>query len=359
MSNAVPESTPGTPWSALAKDNESLIDGYEDVVIEVLHDRLQRLAAARFGPKETRRQQIIRAGLADLVRLFVKQEPHKISKLDTGRYRLICAVSLPDSIIERVLYQARAKFEIAYWQSHPSKPGMGASDEALSSLRESLEEILKEGVLVDTDVSGWDWQQKWWMAYCSVFVAAILMEVKPTSVYMSLLMNREMVALFPVFSSSSGQLYELTSACIMLSGRFVTSFFNSMRRVFLASLAGTVAIAMGDDCCEGCTLDEVDAVKDSYATFGYPKGFIEYSTSDSIEEVVFCSCRYYGNTAEPVNWARMVFRLLSATQNHVAAFMQFAFEVRHLRALSGQRMAALLAHAQREEEGLALTPVRE
>jgi hypothetical protein len=333
----------------LGKDNETVINSFADDIVEVLRDRLHRLKSR--GSVSRLPIEIICAGLADAVRVFIKQEPHKRSKLVDKRYRLIFAVSLVDSLLERVVYQKRCKFEIESWATCPSKPGMGADDEGLSSLRAQLLDLLGKGCILDTDVSGWDWQLKWWIMYCGLFVDFIVMEVPPNSDYFEIMFNHELCAARPVFSLSDGTLLQLIRALIMLSGRFVTSFRNSKCRVFIAKLAGShKAMAMGDDCCEGLPVDLVDVVLSRYASFGY-EGKIEHRVSTSIEGVVFCSNLFYDRSAEPVNWLRTVFRYLSNPSPTLAHFAQFMFEVRHLRDLTPQQAKVLEDRALRGVEG--------
>lgn len=42
---------------------------------------------------------------SDPIKVFVKQEPHKLSKLREGRFRLISAVSVVDTMVDRILFQ--------------------------------------------------------------------------------------------------------------------------------------------------------------------------------------------------------------------------------------------------------------
>lgn len=314
----------------------------------MLQDRLHRLSE-RGACRNASAEDLVRAGLVDIVRTFVKQEPHKRAKLDSQRYRLIFVVSLIDSLVERVLYQKRTKFEVAHWQDIPSKPGMGATDEALAALRRNIERLLREGGLLDTDIKGWDWQLKWWIAYCAFYANMIRMGVRPGTTYFEIAFNREVSALRAVFSLSDGQLFVLLHASIMLSGRFVTSFFNSSCRSFAATLAGSLSMCMGDDCCEGVPEDQVNDVLSCYASFGY-EGKMEHNFSTSPEEVIFCSCRYYADTAEPVNWLRMLYRYISSNKLSLAHYVQFAFEVRHLRGLPSGFMERLQEMAIRGRE---------
>ena len=274
--------------------------------------------------------------LVDPVRVFVKQEPHKWSKVVTGRWRLIASVSSLDSGVERVLYQCRSKLEIANWDSVPSKPGMGATDADLKTLGNQLQELLGFGNLVDSDVSGWDWQWKQFIAMSIIYVDALAFDVGPESDLFKAMWNREVCALNTTFSLSNGKMLVLRNKGIQLSGRFVTSYKNSKGRVFNSALAGTYAMAMGDDCCEtlnGLALQELEARYDSQ---GY-KGLVEYKETNDVNGTIFCSTRFFtlqGNyIGEPVNWHRTLFRLISKGRKEVPAaeVAQFSYEIRNLR----------------------------
>lgn len=302
----------------------------------MIYDRMHLLVVCGLLDYDQEPHELVEALLVDLVRVFVKQEPHKWSKVIMKRWRLIASVSTIDSGIERAVYQKRSKLEIANWEEIPSKPGMGGSDEDLGSLGRQLSAMLSMGSLLDSDVSGWDWRRKKFQAFSRVYVDALHFDVHPDSDLFKVMWNREVAATNPVFCFSSGKLVTLRNNGIMLSGRFITSMGNSKERVYGSALVGTHAIAMGDDCNETlCGLSEKEAIE-RYDSQGYT-GIVEYQTTDNIDGTIFCSTRFYpslkGYLGEPVHWHRTLFRLISKGLRKVpfAEIAQYLYEIRNLR----------------------------
>lgn len=276
------------------------------------------------------------ANLADAVRIFIKQEPHKLVKIEAGRLRIIASVSLLDSLVERCLYQRRAKREISRWTEIPSKPGMGASDENIQQLAAEIDKMVADlGCDLDSDVNGWDWQLKWWCFLAALYVDFVLMDVVAYSDYFNAMTSRELAAMYPVLCDSKGSLYELVEA-IMGSGRFVTSYKNSRKRTLLSSIAGTRCICMGDDCNEAPLPGvSIESVRSSYRSMGYPDSCFEVTENVTLAGTIFCSLRFYlkedgSCSAEPVRWIRSLYRLLSKAYT-VADLAQFEHEVRNCR----------------------------
>lgn len=326
----MPDSTSGIPYAAFGKDNEAVLKVVEDELVRALIARLEKLSSdpCDHGPVD-----LVRRGLVDVVRLFVKQEPHKRAKIETGRFRLIMNISLLDQMVERVLYQSFSKDEISRWDSIPSKPGMGSADEGIEILARNLENLSARGALLDTDISAWDWQRKWWVSF--VTVTTHLLQAGLFGQYAEMCYAREVCASAQVFATSAGELFVTRTFGIMSSGRFVTSFFNSKGRTAMCTMVGTDNIAMGDDCQEGVAdSSDATAVIQAYEAFGW-KGLIESAVSQSLEGAIFCSLRFYRRDglwrAEPVNWRRTLFRLLCKKQLPFAELCQFEWEVRHLR----------------------------
>lgn len=310
-----------------------MISSHHALIKQALSERLRKLCSSN----SCKGVEAVRNNLCDPVRVFVKQEPHKLSKLLQKRFRLISSVSLVDSLEERVLYQRRTKFEIANWDSIPSKPGMGSTDQNIGVLAREMSSILEEhGVLMDDDVAGWDWQEKWYLLMATLVVNMITMRVIWDSDYGRAMRNREVAACYPVLADSAGTLYVLTQP-VKCSGRFVTSFKNSTGRACLGVLAGTRPMCMGDDCNEGPLKGKSDVpnVIRKYAALGYSSKIFEVTENTTLEGSIFCSLRFYIKkngeiSAEPVRWVRSLYRLVSKKYTH-ADLSQFEFEVRNCR----------------------------
>lgn len=315
----------------MGRENKDVITGFYSVIKEALLQRLQLLTKTL----PLRGSAAVKSGVADPVRIFVKQEPHKWVKILLGRFRLIASVSLLDSLIERALYQRRCKLEIRDWAEIPSKPGMGASDEHIQLLALSITRLMREtGVDMDTDVAGWDWQTKWWLMLAAVFVDLKIMDIPIDSDYGRAILARELAAMYPVLSDSEGVMYEVDEP-IMASGRFVTSYRNSRMRTLASCIAGTTSMCMGDDCNEGPQVVTDAEVVESYTSMGYPPKIFEITRTHSLDSTVFCSLRFYERddgtiTAEPVRWIRSLYRLLSKKFTLID-LAQFEYEVRNSR----------------------------
>lgn len=353
---AVPDSGPGVPLAALGGTNEEVVSAYSALVKEALLERLHLLCDAPVVYKpvvEMSSLDLVDACMVDPVRVFIKKEPHKLAKLVEGRYRSIASVSLEDSLLERVLYQKSAKFEIARWKEIPSKPGMGSSDEDIEALAYQI--LAMQGKhslagrvprILDTDVKGWDWQVKRWMMICLIFIEMILMGVRPGTQQFRAISNREIAAAKPCLCDTNGKLWELSKDALWLSGRFITSKGNSKMRTLLSVLVGTENIAMGDDCNEVVLPDRLETeVLETYSSMGYTPKLMETKANDDLEGTIFCSMRFYKResgvyTAEPVNWVRTLYRLLSKKYTR-AEFEQFRFEVRNSREVSPELLELL------------------
>jgi len=121
----------------------------------------------------------------------------------------------------------------------------------------------------------------------------------------------------------------------MSSGRYVTSWMNSRGRVSMSVLCGTDAIAMGDDCVEGVGRGWSTRLSEDLSDMGW-RGVFEIHTHYQVPGVSFCSQLYYerpsgGLISEPVNWRRMLYRLLSKPNITIDDLAQFLAEVRNLR----------------------------
>nr|WNK15295.1 MAG: RNA-dependent RNA polymerase [Polerovirus monocotyledonae 2] len=206
-------------------------------------------------------EQLVQNGLCDPIRLFVKGEPHKLSKLIEGRYRLIMSVSIVDQLVARVLFQNQNKREIALWRAIPSKPGFGLStDEQTRDFVSSLSAVVGtspetlcdswKSLVRPTDCSGFDWSVAYWMLEDDITVRNHLtLELNEAT---KRLRNAWLKCISnSVLCLSDGTLLAQSLPGIQKSGSYNTSSSNSRIRVMAAYHVGADwAIAMGDDCLE-------------------------------------------------------------------------------------------------------------
>nr|UOW59962.1 RNA-dependent RNA polymerase P1-P2 fusion protein [Beet western yellows virus] len=269
--------------------------------------RLQKMLEARF--EELSPEQLVQEGLCDPIRVFVKGEPHKQSKLDEGRYRLIMSVSLVDQLVARVLFQNQNKREIALWRAVPSKPGFGLStDEQVvefvqmlsAQVRVSPPQLINDWRrhLVATDCSGFDWSVSDWLLEDDMEVRNRLTTdlnettSKLRAAWLKCISNS-------VLCLSDGTLLAQRVPGVQKSGSYNTSSSNSRIRVMAAFHCGAEwAMAMGDDALESVSTD-----LGKYAALGF-----KVEESSKLE---FCSHIFEReDLAVPVNKAKMIYKLI-------------------------------------------------
>ncbi|USV27786.1 P1-P2 fusion protein [Soybean chlorotic leafroll virus] len=329
----------GVPYVALGKPtHRSLVEDPQmlPVLARLTFDRLEKLSKGEVGRLTP--EELVQNGYCDPIRVFVKGEPHKQSKLDEGRYRLIMSVSLVDQLVARVLFQEQNKREIALWRVVPSKPGFGLStDKQVLEFTEALAN--KVGVtphdlianwqdhLVPTDCSGFDWSVADWMLDDDIEVRNRLTKgLTPVTALMR--RNWKRCIANSVLCLSDGTLLAQTVPGVQKSGSYNTSSTNSRVRVMCAYHSGaTWCVAMGDD-----ALESVDSNLEEYKRLG-----LKVEVSAKLE---FCSHVFETpSLATPVNVGKMLYKLiygynpgcgnLEVVANYLAACFSVFNELRH------------------------------
>lgn len=313
-----PHSSPGVPYVKLARKNSELFasECHRGLVFSAVAQRVrlilrhsrQELSAMTAGD-------LVRAGLVDPIKVFIKSEPHKIAKIESGKLRIISNVSIVDQLVERVLCSYQNKREISRWKDCPSKPGMGLHDQGLQELyAEVCQAYDTLGELAETDISGWDWSVKDWLLSLDAEIRSELYHAAPDCALSHLLWFRGYAVARKVFCLSDGTLFEQKLPGIQASGSYNTSSTNSRMRIILAYLIGCQwAIAMGDDDVE----DFVPGAVERYRELGFTVK--DYKILRRRGWFDFCSTSFQGSWAGyPSQWLRTVYRYLShSAASHV------------------------------------------
>lgn len=187
---------------------------------------------------------------ADPVRLFVKPEAHKQSKLDSHRYRLISSVSVIDQILDHMLFGVMNQNMIDNYMLIPSKVGW--------SPYKGGWKIVPAGKMVATDKSAWDWTVKDWLVKAELAVRIYLCRNKGGQLFA--LWKR--YALFRynklytenIFVTSGGDFLRQLQPGVVKSGCVNTIATNSIMQVLIhhracidIDEAPKLLWAMGDD----------------------------------------------------------------------------------------------------------------
>lgn len=245
------------------------------------------------------RENLVRVGLMDPVRVFVKDEPHQKTKLAEKRVRLIHSVSLVDKLIEMVLVRHITKNEIRNWKTIPSKPGIGFDDESYQAMVSTIRSMNKP---CDSDAKGWDMSVKEWMMRDEALITINLCD-NPSNFWKKMVSNKALIEARSLFQFSDGTLMYPSYTGIVNSGKYKTSFSNSKMRVYLSQIVGSpYAIAAGDDCIE----EYVDDAIQKYAILGIK--IKAYKEIDQIFE--FCSHVYTNVESYAINSDKMIMNFL-------------------------------------------------
>uniref|UniRef100_A0AAD2KQ83 P1-P2 fusion protein n=1 Tax=Celmisia lyallii enamovirus TaxID=2885090 RepID=A0AAD2KQ83_9VIRU len=255
-------------------------------------------------------EQAVFDGVTDPVRLFIKGEPHKISKIQEGRFRIIASVSLVDQLVARMLFQDQNKIELARYRDLPSQPGMGLSQDwqvkeftgRLAQLAgaPSAKDLVRNWgkYLVPTDCSGFDWSVPMWLLEDDLEIRnRLTLQLSPElkqlrHMWLTTLGNS-------LFCLSDGALLAQTTPGIQKSGSYNTSSSNSRIRVLMSVHAGAEwCVAMGDDAIESPTTN-----LSVYQDLGFK--------CERAESFDFCSHIFHSeDVAVPCNVGKMLLGLL-------------------------------------------------
>nr|QXV86568.1 RNA-dependent RNA polymerase [Solemoviridae sp.] len=222
--------------------------------------------------------------VCDDIKVFVKQEPHKVSKIQEGRFRLISAVSLIDTMVDRVLFGELYRNIARDFGSTTIMIGWNPIKNGVTFLRDRL----GPGPYLSLDKTAWDWTVQEWMVN---LVKDYLLIVHPDSPNWFRRMVKERFRLLfgnPFFIFSDGTRIQQKAPGIMKSGCYLTILFNSLGQILLHHMAAVrigrtpvPVFALGDDTIQRKVEWWEDLIK-SVESFGFS---VKHSVHD---EVIFC-----------------------------------------------------------------------
>lgn len=156
-------------------------------------------------------------------RAFVKDEPHKISKVEAGKWRLIMAASLPVQMVWRMCLGHQNDWLNAHPYSTPSAHGLVF---CYGGWRRFKAAARTKGLKYSRDLSAWDWGAPLWvLALIRDFRIGASRDVSFIKVvnwlYMDAFENSKILF-------SNGVVVRQTFGGMMKSGLFVTISDNSL-----------------------------------------------------------------------------------------------------------------------------------
>nr|QZZ63345.1 hypothetical protein [Leuven Sobemo-like virus 1] len=235
MDEIDPTSTPGNcPLAKFGSNNREALGMSVDWAGNRTYDE-ERVRILRYLV-EDRIAQILEGepDQSDPLRVFVKQEPHKLSKLKEGRYRLIQGVSLVDTMIDRIVFG-----EMARKATHPNNimktPCTIGWSQNGGGWKYIYDKFPRGAVSIDR--KAWDWTVREWMV---AFWEEFLMSLHPDAPdWWRKLCNYRITQLFREarFRFADGVEVKQPFPGIMKSGCLLTLILNSVSQTYLHVLA--------------------------------------------------------------------------------------------------------------------------
>jgi len=295
-----PDSSPGVPYMMVGLSNAQVIDRMGEQLVDLVYERLKALElTSRTDLLDCTREQLVKFGYMDPVRVFVKDEPHKLEKLTEGRVRIIHSVSLVDKLVEMLLIKHATKQEIRHWKLIPSKPGIGFDDESNLAV---YNDVMTMDEPHDSDVKGWDMGVKFWMMEDDAHVTINLCR-NAGLWWTQMLLKKQLLEASSIFQFSDGTMVYPNYRGIVNSGKFKTSYSNSKMRVLVSKHIGAKqARAAGDDCVESKVNDAIE----KYKLLG-----IKIKSYQPIHDrFEFCSHMYTPSGSYAINDEKMIMNFL-------------------------------------------------
>lgn len=267
-----------------------------DFLYHLVNERLEEMRGGRL--------------VSDPINLFVKQEPHKQSKIREGRYRLISAVSLVDTMIDRMIF---GHIKQDAWQDSPVLIGWTPRQGGYRWLWERLD----GGKRLEIDKRAWDWSMQPWVVRGCLEVLEQL-SLHHTDEWLKLARSRFEALFYRARFDGAGLTFDQAEPGIMKSGCFLTIFANSLSQLLLHFVAvrrsrlGNLIEApfcMGDDTIQRCwaSEDQVDEYVRQLEEAGCVVGDCELLPAGS--DFQFCGFRITKNKVVPAYTAKHCFVL--------------------------------------------------
>jgi hypothetical protein len=227
------QASPGWPWKKHYPTNKDLF------LFDGLNVDPGRVVMVEEAVKR-RWNELLDGPVADPIFLFVKPEPHKLSKVEKRSWRLISGVGITDTIIDRILYGDWLNKLVEKWQEIPSKAGWAPQMGGYKWIAKAFRG--KEPMCIDK--SSWDWTvQKWHVDVIRALIPRMHFGV--TAEWQKVLDNR-LTALYhagiPRFKTTCGCEFVQLVTGIQKSGMLGTIGFNSIWQ-----FADHLAVGGGED----------------------------------------------------------------------------------------------------------------
>lgn len=229
-------------------------------------------------------QQLVENPRPNLLRVFVKQEPHKKSKVQEGRWRLIMAASLDVQILWHMCFDYMNDKEIVNSYFLPSQQGIVLVGGGWKQYRDQWEAA---GLEWGLDKSAWDWTAPYWALKLDLEFRFRMGRGRLMDKWYHLAC-RLYAEMFenPYLALSDGSVYQQIVPGVMKSGCVNTISTNSHCQVFMHLLYCYETNEQIYPVCRACGDDTLQHPRHCQDLSVYSKyGVIVKSASESLEFV--------------------------------------------------------------------------
>lgn len=253
---------------------------------------------------------------ADDIKMFVKQEPHKQAKIEEERYRLISAVSLVDTMIDRFLLEPLQKQVVKTCLLTPVVAGLNVMCGGHYVVRSMLGHHDK---YLSLDKSAWDWSVPGWMIDA---LEKVIIELNPgapdwwLAIYK---MRNHLLFNKCVYRFKDGTRAYQEGKGVMKSGCYGTLLYNSVSQLILELVAreatgieAPLPLILGDDSISGL-YENYEVVLSAMSRFGF---VVKVQILDDPEFIGF---HFYKDGFTPAYQGKHRFRLQHLTLDKAVA----------------------------------------
>lgn len=291
-------SSPGYPYMKQHPNNRAFFEVVDGVPSHAALVKVWQLVNARLQSRDS-----------DPVRLFIKKEPHKVSKRDKKAWRLISSVSVVDQIIDHMLLDFINDKAVTSYLDNSCKVGW-------TPYGGGWKYVPRKGCYA-ADKTGWDWSVRPWLLEMLYKLNVLLCKSGPHKKrWVELYAWRFRELYFnTVFVTSGGLKIRQRYPGVQKSGCVDTLVGNSKMQWLLHGRVClemnkfiTWLMSMGDDTLQELEWlpEEVDDYKRRLSEFCHLKSF------DKVSE--FAGCRFLGSRVEPLYRGKHSYNLLHANE---------------------------------------------
>lgn len=250
-------------------------------------------------------------------RVFIKQEPHKLKKFESKRWRLIMCPPLHLQVLWQMVFAKQNDMEIQRSFSIPSQQGMVLCNGGWKYYRRLW---LNQGTTSGCDKTAWDWTMPAW-AFALDLEFRSEQLLKPDGKWNNLARKLYVDAFMKTkLFLSDGTVYQQTKPGVMKSGCVNTISTNSHAQFMLHVLYSIDENLPIEPVCRSCGDDTLQHQMHTEKPSVYEKyGVLIKSVSDTLE---FMGHEFRDDGPHPMYVGKHVFRVLHCKEDLLVDTLQ-------------------------------------